>query len=276
MVVFVKAKQLGIMTKLKGSLIALAAALLLVGQEASAQLYFTGGLGAGVTSASKKTHGVNTLLTVQEEHTTISDGASSLGEFFPSAKEGLRASFAVNFGIGYGFSEKLGAGVTLGYLMLRQGGSNYAKESVNGIEIVTKGRNTTTVHAATLTPYLRYTPVNLSGFKIYMDCGVPMEFGTVGDYSKSESSGTVIETKTKPGSVFNVGVGVTPGVAYSFTDNISVYANLRFLHIGYSYMQFSQNKELLPLFTDQHVERFHQFNFGKLSDGMEIGICFSL
>lgn len=249
----------------------LAAMLLLPCGEAFSQLFFTGGLGAGVESASTKT--VTTLPLVGKT-TRIVSKAESMEAFYPGAANGLTASFNLNVGVGYMFSEKLGAGVSLGYHLLRKGTHKYAKFENSGD--VDKSKVFTSVHTATITPYLRFKPVSVAGFSVYMDCGVPMEFGGASSYRKSEMNGDVDENSKKLGSVFSAGFGVTPGVMYNFTDRLAIYANLRFLQIGYTYTQFTLDKSTLLLYTTSKAERFHQFNLGKLGDGMELGLCFSL
>lgn len=259
----VKPKNKGVMRYLKGSVMLLAAMLLLPCGEAFSQLFFTGGLGAGVESVSTKT----SLGRV----TIVEPSAKGIGGFYPDAKEGLTASFNVNVGVGYMFSEKLGAGMSLGYHLLRTGVYTHTKDD-NG-DVLFKGKSSKSVHTATIVPYLRFSPVSVAGFSVYMDCGVPMEFGGASSYSKSEVKGNVVETSKKLGSVISAGFGVTPGVMYNFTDRLAIYANLRFLQIGYTYTQFTPENEG----DDSKItERFHQFNLGKLGDGMELGLCFSL
>lgn len=267
----VKPKNKGVMRYLKGSVMLLAAMLLLPCGEAFSQLFFTGGMGAGVESASTKT--VSDVPFIGKS-TLVGPAAKNIGEFYPSAQNGLTASFNLNVGVGYMFSEKLGAGMSLGYHLRRQGAHTYAKFENSGD--VTKGKEFTSVHTATIAPYLRFKPVSVAGFSVYMDCGVPMEFGGASRYSKSEMKGNVNENSEKLGSVISAGVGVTPGVMYNFTDRLAIYANFRFLQIGYTYTQFSHDKSALPLYTTSITERFHQFNLGKLGDGMELGLCFSL
>lgn len=259
----VKPKNKGVMRYLKGSVMLLAAMLLLPCGEAFSQLFFTGGMGAGVESASTKTS--------LGRITVVKPSADGIGGFYPDAKEGLTASVNVNAGVGYMFSEKLGAGMSLGYHLLRTGGYTHTKED-NG-DVLFKGKSFNSVHTATIAPYLRFKPVSVAGFSVYMDCGVPMEFGGASSYSKSEVKGNVNENSKKLGSVISAGVGVTPGVMYNFTDRLSVYANLRFLQIGYTYTQFTPD---MGGEDSEITERFHQFNLGKLGDGMELGLCFSL
>lgn len=259
----VKPKNKGVMRYLKGSVMLLAAMLLLPCGEAFSQLFFTGGMGAGVESASTKTS--------LGRITVVKPSADGIGGFYPDAKEGLTASVNVNAGVGYMFSEKLGAGMSLGYHLLRMGGYTHTKED-NG-DVLFKGKSFNSVHTATIAPYLRFKPVSVAGFSVYMDCGVPMEFGGASRYSKSEVKGNVNENSKKLGSVISAGVGVTPGVMYNFTDRLSVYANLRFLQIGYTYTQFTPD---MGGEDSEVIERFHQFNLGKLGDGMELGLCFSL
>ena len=266
--VHVKPKNKGVMRYLKGSVMLLAAMLLLPCGEAFSQLFFTGGLGAGVESASTKT--VTTLPLVGKT-TVIVPKAESMEAFYPGAANGLTASFNLNVGVGYMFSEKLGAGMSLGYHLLRNGAHTYTKVENSGD--VTKGKAFTSVHTATIAPYLRFKPVSVAGFSVYMDCGVPMEFGGASSYSKSEVKGNVNENSKKLGSVISAGFGVTPGVMYNFTDRLSVYANLRFLQIGYTYTQFTPD---MGGEDSEITERLHQFNLGKLGDGMELGLCFSL
>lgn len=246
----------------------LAAMLLLPCGEAFSQLFFTGGLGAGVESASTKT--VTTLPLVGKT-TGIASTAESMEAFYPGAANGLTASFNLNVGVGYMFSEKLGAGMSLGYHLLRKGIHTYAKFENSGD--VTKTKSFTSVHTATIAPYLRFRPVSVAGFSVYMDCGVPIEFGGVSRYGKSEMNGDVDENSKKLGSVISAGLGVTPGVMYNFTDRLAIYANLRFLQIGYTYTQYTPDNEVEGI---KVTESFHQFNLGKLGDGMELGICFSL
>lgn len=249
----------------------LAAMLLLPCGEAFSQLFFTGGMGAGVESASTKT--VSDVLIIGKS-TLVNPAAENIGEFYPGAQNGLTASFNMNVGVGYMFSEKLGAGMSLGYHLLRAGGHSYFKSDYTGEE--EREKSFTSVHTATIAPYLRFKPVSVAGFSVYMDCGIPMEFGSASRYSKSEVKGNVNENSKKLGSVISAGVGVTPGVMYNFTDRLAIYANLRFLQIGYTYTQFSHDKSTLLLNTTSKTERFHQFNLGKLGDGMELGLCFSL
>ena len=256
------------MRYLKGSVMLLAAMLLLPCGEAFSQLFFTGGMGAGVESASTKT--VSDVPFIGKS-TLVGPAAKNIGEFHPSAQNGLTASFNVNVGVGYMFSEKLGAGMSLGYHLLRKGAHTYAKFENSGD--VTKGKAFTSVHTATIAPYLRFKPVSVAGVSVYMDCGVPMEFGGASSYSKSEGKGNVNENSEKLGSVISAGFGVTPGVMYNFTDRLAIYANLRFLQIGYTYTQYTPDNEVEGI---KITERFHQFNLGKLGDGMELGLCFSL
>lgn len=264
----VKPKNKGVMRYLKGSVMLLAAMLLLPCGEAFSQLFFTGELGAGVESASTKK--VTTWPMVGKT-TEIEPKAESMEAFYPGAANGLTASFNVNVGVGYMFSEKLGAGMSLGYHLLRKGAHTYVKFKNSGDVI--KGKAFTSVHTATIAPYLRFKPVSVAGFSVYMDCGVPMEFGGASSYSKSEGKGNVNENSEKLGSVISAGFGVTPGVMYNFTDRLAIYANLRFLQIGYTYTQYTPENVVE---SSKKTERFHQFNLGKLGDGMELGLCFSL
>lgn len=247
------------------------AVLVLPGFEAKGQGYLAFGLGAGVSSSTSKTDVTSTLGSLS----TVLPKAEGIEMFFPEDADGLKASFAVNLGGGYMFSEKMGVGASLGYHLLRNGG----KTSANGTSSVTGAVNTSeqhhiSLHAFTFHPYFRVAPVNVGGFSVYFDCGLPMEFGSVSSWAKVVTNGRETVTKDKEGSALQVGVGVTPGVMFSFTDNLGMYASLRFLNVGYTYTQYTPNPEKLPSST-KHKEYNHKFNLGKLSDGVEVGLRFS-
>lgn len=244
-----------------------AAAFLLPCSEAKGQLYFTGAVGAGVGASSTKS--VRTLGNFSA--TIIKPETSGLAEFYPEAGGGLRASLSLNVGAGYMITEKFGVGASLGYHMVRQGTSK--KLIANDFKSVE--HSNTTVNAFTLRPYLRVVPLSVAGFSVYFDCGVPMEFGAASSSVKTEEDGTKSESKDKLGNVILAGVGLTPGVMYSFTDHISLFASIKFLNIGYTYTQFTPDTAVSSS-NIKTTERYHQFNLGKLSEGMEIGLRIAL
>lgn len=273
---YVKLKSKSTMKFAKGVIgLLLVVVFMLPSSEAKGQLYFTGAIGAGVASASTKS-----VVTVGSSSATdIKSEIKGLSQFFPEAAGGLKASVAVNVGVGYMFSTRLGAGASFGYHMLRRGSITKATYNDPYNDYMAKETSNTTVHTFTLQPYFRVVPVSVVGFTVYFDCGVPLEFGSVSESFKNVDRNSKSEGKENLGSVVQAGVGLTPGVMYSFTDHISLFANLRFLNLGYTYTQYRPSSDgegqLLPIATKM-TERYHQFNLGKLSEGLELGLRITL
>ena len=129
-----------------------------------------------------------------------------------STTENTVTGFGINPEIGMSLDDKLGVGIQLGF------NSNKNKTEYVGTAAGTPSVETT-ITTFELKPYLRYQLFQVSKFNVFVDGGV--------DFA--------IESQKDMKSGLDLGLFVTPGIAYNVTDNWSIVAKLNdMFNFGYS------------------------------------------
>ena len=171
---------------------------------AQAQFFVGGNLGLGTTSNTYKLEG----------------GGVSISQDLPKT-----FNLTIAPSVGYMFNDNMGVGLDLGFGFGKTTRKNYDDETG---ELVT----TTTVKETTISfaPYFRYVFAEIDNFKFYADARI--EYSMDKPKLKMEASGTTVEVDGAKTTTF--GFGIVPGMAYNFTDNISMNCALNILELGFS------------------------------------------
>lgn len=179
----------------------------------------------------------------------IQNGKVNVGSFSKDLPK--TTTFIIAPNVGYMFSDMWGAGIELGYAL----NSTKEKEEVlyydpyYNEEYIKTVETTTSINVWTIAPYLRCVFAKFDQVNLYAD----LKFAFAGGSSKFKESGT---TKDGP-KIFNMDIGIVPGITYNLNEHISLNANLNLLSLGY---KMSKTTEVDP----------EEKGYGYPADGGEI------
>ena len=134
-------------------------------------------------------------------------------------------SFGFTFApeIGFMFNDNMGVGLQLNFGLNKMTDKDYSDPDMT----VTYTTKTTSIGFA---PYFRYVFAEVDNFKFYADARI--EYSIDKPKVKMEASGTTVEVDGAKTTTF--GFGIVPGMAYNFTDNISMNCQLNILELGFT------------------------------------------
>lgn len=168
---------------------------------AQAQFFVGGNLGLGIQNGKFKAEGNGMTLTQDQPKT-----------------------FAFTFAptVGFMFNDKMGVGLDLMLGMGKNTQKDYSTDPA-----VTSTTKETTIGFA---PYFRFVFAEVDNFKFYADARI--------EYLMSKPKVTVegngVTITADGDKTTNFGIGVVPGMAYYFTDNISMNCQLNLLELGFA------------------------------------------
>lgn len=134
----------------------------------------------------------------------------SFGMDFAKQNDNSEISFSFLPNGGYMFNENMGVGTEMGLTYTKN------TEKLKDAEDVTK------TFEFVFNPYFRYVVFKLDKFSFYADGKIDLKFGNM----KSNDTSRSITT---------FGLGVVPGMAYNFTEHISMAASLNVLKFSFEH-----------------------------------------
>lgn len=145
-------------------------------------------------------------------------------EYVPNAslKGNSSSSFTLAPGVIYMFGDKMGVGLSLGYSTESSKSYSYGAGNsfIDRIDYASMGK-------FTITPSFRYLFANFDKITLYGDLMIPISFGSGNDYRDViTNSGAVTTTPKYKDSSNGFGIVFQPGIAYSLTNKITLFASV--------------------------------------------------
>jgi len=141
---------------------------------------------------------------------SINNTSNSATNSGTTTDEGETFSFGLAPSVGYYMNEKLAIGASISY--------NYANDTHYNNNSKTRDKVEDKQSMFSITPFVRYHVLELGNLSVLGQAGLGLGFR-----SDKTTQGSVT---TDNGSSFTLGLGVSPGVSYKFTDNIAIEAFL--------------------------------------------------
>ena len=158
-------------------------------------------------------------------------------------------AFEFNPSVGFMFNENMGVGADFIFSMNKDTHPQIGENPEGSIKINYFG----------IAPYFRYVFAEVDNFKFYADAKMNFESGKVDkddDYHADPDSEW--DNFADGSKITTLGFNIIPGMAYCFTDNISMNCQLNILSLG-----FNTQKITTPVPNeDDNVVKGTQFGFG--------------